>query len=51
MIFTHNEVSAVKGWIEGFQESIDYIEQNLTDELNIDSIAKKAALSCFYSFC
>ena len=48
MIFTHNEVSAVKGWIEGFQESIDYIEQNLTDELNIDSIAKKAALSCFY---
>ena len=35
-------------WIEGFQASIDYIEQNLTEELNIATIAKKAALSSFY---
>ena len=38
----------MKGWIEGFQESIDYIEQNLTEELNIEDIAEKAALSPFY---
>jgi len=35
-------------WIEGFQASIDYIEQNLTKELDIGKIAKKAALSSFY---
>lgn len=35
-------------WIEGFQASIDYIEQNLTEELDIGKIAKKAALSSFY---
>lgn len=35
-------------WIEGFQASIDYIEQNLTKELKIENIAKKAALSSFY---
>ena len=35
-------------WIEGFQASIDYIEQNLTKELDIGKIAKKASLSSFY---
>ena len=38
----------MEGWIEGFQESIDYIEQNLPEELNIEEIAKKAGLSPFY---
>ncbi len=38
----------MQGWIEGFQESIDFIEQNLTDELDIEAIADKAALSPFY---
>ena len=38
----------MKGWIEGFQESIDFIEQNLTEELDITDIAGKAALSPFY---
>ena len=38
----------MNGWIEGFQASIDYIEQNLTEELDIDDIARKAALSTFY---
>ena len=38
----------MKGWIEGFQASVDYIEQNLTEELNIEEIAKTAALSPFY---
>ena len=28
-------------WIEGFQASIDYIEQNLTKELDIGKIAKQ----------
>lgn len=38
----------MKDWIEGFQASIDYIEQNLPEDLNIEEIAKKAALSPFY---
>ena len=38
----------MKGWIEGFQASIDYIEDNLTEELDIGKIAKIAALSPFY---
>lgn len=38
----------MRRWIEGFQESIDFIEQNLTEELDIESIAAKAALSPFY---
>ncbi|MBR3017208.1 MAG: helix-turn-helix domain-containing protein [Clostridia bacterium] len=36
------------GWIEGFQESIDFMERNLTEELDIEEIAGKAALSPFY---
>ena len=43
-----NEVTVMKDWIEGFQASIDYIEQNLTNELDIEKIAKNAALSSFY---
>ena len=35
-------------WISTFQESIDYIEQNLSNPLDIDEIAAKAALSPFY---
>lgn len=38
----------MKDWIEGFQDSIDHIEQNLDRELNIEDIAKKAMLSPFY---
>ncbi len=38
----------MQGWIEGFQGSIDFIEQNLTNELDIGEIASKAALSPFY---
>ena len=38
----------MKDWIEGFQASIDYMEQNLPNELNIEKIAEIAALSPFY---
>ena len=38
----------MKGWIEGFQESIDFMEANLTENLDIEVIAGKAALSPFY---
>ena len=38
----------MQGWIEGFQESIDFMERNLTEELDIEDIAGKAALSPFY---
>lgn len=46
----HNEseVNEVSNWINGFQESIDYIEKNLDGSLDIEDIAAKAALSSFY---
>ena len=36
------------GWMEGIQASIDYIERNLTEALDIEEIARTAALSPFY---
>lgn len=38
----------MQGWIDGFQKSIEYIEQNLSGTLDIEDIAAKAALSPFY---
>ena len=38
----------MRGWIEGFQESIDFMEQNMTEDPDIEEIAGKAALSPFY---
>lgn len=38
----------MRGWIEGMQQSIDFIEGNLTEALEIEEIAGKAALSPFY---
>ena len=38
----------MQGWMECFQESIHFIEQNLTEDLDIEEIAGKAALSPFY---
>ena len=35
-------------WIEGIGEAIDYIEANLTGELKIGNIAKKACVSPYY---
>ena len=36
------------GWIDGIQNAIEYIEDNLTEELNIQKIAEKACVSAFY---
>ncbi|WP_330576598.1 helix-turn-helix transcriptional regulator [Defluviitalea raffinosedens] len=36
------------GWIEGIQRAIEYIEDHLTEELNIHEIAEKACVSAFY---
>ena len=38
----------MQGWIDGFQRLIEYIEQNLTETLDIEEIAARAALSSFY---
>lgn len=38
----------MQGWIEGFQESIDFIEQNLSQTLDMEMIAEKAVLSSFW---
>ena len=38
----------MKGWIDGFQESIDFIENNLTEVLDIEEIAGKTDVSSFY---
>lgn len=38
----------MQGWIEGFQASLDYIEQNLTETLDMEVIADIASFSSFY---
>ncbi len=38
----------VQNWVEGFQQSIDFIEENLTGSPDIEEIAGLAALSPFY---
>ena len=38
----------MQGWIEGMQASIDYIEENLTEPLEIGTVAGTAGLSPFY---
>ncbi|MBQ9008646.1 MAG: AraC family transcriptional regulator [Clostridia bacterium] len=38
----------MQSWIGAFQESIDFMEQNMADELDIGTVAGKAALSPFY---
>lgn len=35
-------------WLEGIGEAINYIEENITEEISIESIAKKAFMSPFY---
>lgn len=35
-------------WIEGVAEAINYIEENITEELTIESIATRALVSPFY---
>ncbi len=35
-------------WIEGIGEAINYIEENITEEIPIENIAKKAFVSTFY---
>ncbi len=36
------------GWIEGISEAIAYIEENITEDLTMESIAKQAWVSPFY---
>lgn len=36
------------GWVEGIGDAISYIENNITEELTIDDIAKQAYVSPFY---
>ena len=38
----------MQGWIDGFQQTVDYMEQHLTEELDIQAIANHAHLSVFY---
>ena len=38
----------MESWVEGFQQSVDYIEGNLASSLEIEDIARIAALSPFY---
>lgn len=34
-------------WLTGIQNAINYIEEHLTEEINYDEVAKKAACSSF----
>ncbi len=36
------------GWIEGISDAINYIEDNITEELTMGNIAKQAFVSSFY---
>ncbi|WP_072744911.1 AraC family transcriptional regulator [Sporanaerobacter acetigenes] len=36
------------GWVEGIGRAIDYIEDNITEEISIEDIAEKAFISPFY---
>lgn len=38
----------MRGWIEGIQNAIEYIEDHLTEELDIQNIAEKAYVSAFH---
>jgi len=42
------EEAVIVGWIEGIGEAVRYIEENMTEELEIESIAKRAFVSPFY---
>jgi len=36
------------GWVEGIGKAINYIENNITEEISIEDIAEKAFISPFY---
>lgn len=36
------------GWIEGISDAINYIEDNITEELTMENISKQAFVSSFY---
>ena len=36
------------GWVEGIGRAINYIEDNITEEISIEDIAEKAFISSFY---
>lgn len=38
----------MNGWAEGIQSAVEYIEENLTEELDIEDIAAKAYVSPFH---
>lgn len=38
----------MNGWAEGIQSAVDYIEENLTEELDIEDVAAKAYVSPFH---
>lgn len=40
--------AAVNGWADGLQNAMQYIEDNITNELHIADIAAKAYVSAFY---
>ena len=35
-------------WLTGIQKAVDYIEDNLTEEINYEEVAKRASCSNFY---
>ncbi len=35
-------------WIQGIQRAIDYVEANMTEEINFEEVAKQACSSSFH---
>ena len=36
------------GWIDGMQNAINYIEENITEDLNVENIAACSCVSAFH---
>lgn len=48
IVYTHRQGAIAVRWIECISEAINYIEDNITEELTIENIAKRAFVSSFY---
>ena len=44
----HQEGSERMNWIQGIQRAIDYVEANITEEIDFEEVAKQAYSSSFH---
>ena len=44
----HRKGSEKMDWIQGIQRAIDYMEENMTEEIDFDKVAQQAYASSFH---